>query len=135
MRLANTLCTNGFKLSVAIYGNKFDRKDASLQDLRVFDAIKVMQVAGVEPDVLAQDAAKSFQAVIFDSCDTESIYSHSFHLYAKKLPKILDIFQLKGTESVRKAMFNQGQDHLTISKAQPTGEVDRQLTLGGHFRL
>lgn len=127
MRLAHTLCTNGFSVSVAIYGNKYDRKHAMLKDLRIAADIKVVQIHGVEPDVIARQAAGTAQAVVFDGVDTEALYSRSFHMYAKHMPKILDVFQLGGTLSQRKQAFEEGCSLGDIAKVKPSIEVGMYL--------
>ena len=121
-KLAEILRNNGFEITVGIYGQKYKKKDVLNIDEVAYEGVVPIDFTNLSPDQISGKYSK-YQAVIFDGCDAESIYSKSFYYNANSVVQILDIFELEGNRNARKEAFTNTCELTEIAKKHGDQDV------------
>ena len=105
LRLYETLISQSYEVTVVVHGEKIDRKDHKFSEITSHLGAKTQCIFGEEPDKVAKDFASKNNCVIFDSPETERVYSKSFHLYANSMMQVLDLVELNSVLENRKQAY------------------------------
>ena len=122
-RLFQALFGQSCDLSIGVYGELVERKDPRFEDVTTYDSTKVFSVFKEDPEEMAK-SFRNHNCVIFDSSETERLYSKSFYLYANGVMQVLNIDQLQSSVNSRKAAFDQNKSLTEIANSKPGVSVD-----------
>ena len=89
----------------------------------MYHSVKLVSFFENDPDDVAKKF-KNFNCVVYDSPETEKLYSKSFHLYASGALQVLDLIELSSVVDIRRQSFLQHRSHLDAAKAEIQMDVN-----------
>lgn len=115
MKLFRSLLSNKIEVTVGVYKEKIERKDTMFKDVTSFMGTKTHCFFEQDPDTVVKHSAQKFDCVLFDSPETEELYSKSFHLYSKSTMQVLDLIELDSVTDNRKKAYQEKRSPLEVS--------------------
>lgn len=121
-RMFEALFAQNCEIVVGIHGKEIDRKDARMSEITRFHSVRTHSCFNQNPDDIAKKF-KNMNCVIFDSPDTERLFSKSFHLYADPVLQVLDLVELESMGETRQGAYLQKKSLEEIAATKADASV------------